>query len=156
VLGVTSDEAGLRGKLGEMFVELSSRSQTLVERQIRLIDELEQGEQDAGRLASLFKMDHIATRMRRHSQNLLVLAGHELPGRWSQPVALIDVIRAAVSELEEYERVSLTAQPGIAISGSAVKDVVHLLAELARTPRRCPRPAPRLMSPAARWPAAGS
>ncbi len=131
VLGLTSDEAGLRGKLGEMFVELSSRSQTLVERQIKLIDELEQGEQDAGRLASLFKMDHIATRMRRHSQNLLVLAGHELPGRWNQPVALADVIRAAVSELEEYERVSLTAQPGIAVSGSAVKDVVHLLAELA-------------------------
>jgi signal transduction histidine kinase len=131
VLGLTSDEAGLRGKLGDMFVELSSRSQTLVERQIRLIDELEQGEQDAGRLASLFKMDHIATRMRRHSQNLLVLAGHELPGQWSQPVALVDVIRAAVSELEEYERISLTAQPGIAVSGSAVKDVVHLLAELA-------------------------
>ena len=131
MLGLTSDEAGLRGKLGEMFVELSSRSQTLVERQIRLIDELEQGERDAGRLASLFKMDHIATRMRRHSQNLLVLAGHELPGRWSQPVALADVIRAAVSELEEYERVSVSAQPGIAVSGAAVKDVVHLLAELA-------------------------
>ena len=131
VLGVTSDEAGLRGKLGEMFVELSSRSQALVERQIRLIDELEQGEQDTGRLASLFKMDHIATRMRRYSQNLLILAGHELPGRWSQPVALIDVIRAAVSEIEEYERVSLSAQPGIAVSGTAVNDVVHLLAELA-------------------------
>jgi signal transduction histidine kinase len=131
VLGLTSDEAGLRGKLGEMFVELSSRSQTLAERQIRLIDELEQGEHDAGRLASLFKMDHIATRMRRHSQNLLVLAGHELPGRWSQPAALADVIRAAVSELEEYERVSLSAQPGITVSGAAVKDVVHLLAELA-------------------------
>ncbi len=131
VLGVTSDEAGLRGKLGEMFVELSSRSQTLVERQIRLIDELEQGEQDAGRLASLFQMDHIATRMRRHSQNLLVLAGHELPGQWSQPVALADVIRAAVSELEEYGRISLSAQPGITVAGSAVKDVVHLLAELA-------------------------
>jgi signal transduction histidine kinase len=131
VLGLTSDEAGLRGKLGEMFVELSSRSQTLVERQIRLIDELEQDEQDAGRLASLFKMDHIATRMRRHSQNLLILAGHELPGRWSQPVALADVIRAAVSEIEEYERVSLSAQAGITVSGTAVKDLVHLLAELA-------------------------
>ncbi len=131
VLGLTSDEAGLRGRLGEMFAELSSRSQALAERQIRLIDELEQGEQDAGRLASLFTMDHIATRMRRHSQNLLILAGHELPGRWSQPVALADVIRAAVSELEEYERISLTAQPGIAVSGGAVKDVVHLLTELA-------------------------
>ena len=130
MLGVTSDEAGLRGKLGEMFVELSSRSQALVERQIRLIDELEQGEQDSGRLASLFKMDHIATRMRRYSQNLLVLAGHELPGEWNRPVALVDVIRAAVSQIEDYERVSLDAQPGISVSGPAVKDVVHLLAEL--------------------------
>ncbi len=130
VLGVTSNEAGLRGKLGEMFVELSSRSQAMVERQIRLIDELEQGEQDAGRLSSLFKMDSIATRMRRYSQNLLILAGHELPGRWSQPVALIDVIKAAVSEIEEYERVSLSAEPGIAVTGPAVRDVVHLLAEL--------------------------
>jgi signal transduction histidine kinase len=131
VLGLTSNEAGLRGKLGEMFVELSTRSQALVERQIRLIDELEQGEQDAERLASLFKMDHIATRMRRYSQNLLVLAGHELPGDWNQPVALVDVIRAAASEIEDYERVSLNAQAGIAIAGPAVKDVVHLLAELA-------------------------
>jgi signal transduction histidine kinase len=130
VLGVTSDEAGLRGKLGEMFVELSSRGQALVERQIRLIDELEQGEQDSGRLASLFKMDHIATRMRRYSQNLLVLAGRELPGEWDRPVALVDVIRAAVSQIEDYERVSLDAQPGISVAGPAVKDVVHLLAEL--------------------------
>ena len=130
VLGLTSNEAGLRGKLGEMFVELSTRSQALVERQIRLIDELEQGERDSERLASLFKMDHIATRMRRYSQNLLILAGHELPGRWSQPATLVDVIRAAVSEIEDYERVSLSAQPGIAVSGPAVNDVVHLIAEL--------------------------
>jgi hypothetical protein len=102
-----------------------------VERQIRLIDELEQGERDTQRLANLFKMDHIATRMRRYSQNLLVLAGHELPGRWNEPVTLVDVIRAAVSEIEEYERVSFSTQPGIAVSGPAVNDVVHLVAELA-------------------------
>src|SRR5581483_9585628 len=118
-------------KLGEMFVELSSRSQALVERQLRLIDELERGERDAERLASLFKLDHIATRMRRNSQNLLVLAGHELPGEWSRPVALVDVMRAAVSQIEDYERVSLSAQPGISVSGSAVKDEMHLLSELA-------------------------
>jgi len=131
VLGVTSNDAGLRGKLGEMFVELSSRSQALVERQLRLIDELERGERDAERLASLFKMDHIATRMRRYSQNLLVLAGHELPGEWSRPVSLVDVIRAAASQIEDHERVSLSAEPGVSVSGPAVKDVVHLLAELA-------------------------
>ena len=69
--------------------------------------------------------------MRRYSQNLLVLAGHELPGRWNEPVTLVNVIRAAVSEIEEYERVSLRTQPDIAVSGPAVNDVVHLIAELA-------------------------
>ncbi len=131
VLRLAANEAGLRGKLDEMFVDLSCRSQSLVERQIRLIDELEQGEQDTERLANLFKMDHIATRMRRYSQNLLVLAGHELPGRWNEPVTLVNVIRAAVSEIEEYDRVSFSVPPGIAISGGAVNDVVHLVAELA-------------------------
>ena len=131
VLRLAANEAGLRGKLNEMFVDLSCRGQSLMERQIRLIDELEQGEQDTERLASLFKMDHIATRMRRYSQNLLVLAGRELPGRWNEPVTLANVIRAAVSEIEEYERVSFGTQPGIAVSGPAVNDVVHLIAELA-------------------------
>ena len=131
MLRLAASEAGLRGKLSDMFVELSARGQSLVERQIRLIDELEQGEQDTERLAGLFRMDHIATRMRRYSQNLLVLAGRELPGRRNQPVTLVDVIRAAASEIEEYGRVSLSAQPGIAVSGAAASDVVHLIAELA-------------------------
>jgi signal transduction histidine kinase len=131
VLRLAANEAGRRGKLNEMFVDLSCRSQSLVERQIRLIDELEQGEQDTERLANLFKMDHIAARMRRYSQNLLVLAGHDLPGRWNEPVTLVNVMRAAVSEIEDYQRVSFSLQPGIAISGPAVNDVVHLIAELA-------------------------
>ncbi len=114
-----------------MFVNLSRRSQSLVERQIRLIDDLEQGEQDAERLGSLFQMDHLATRMRRNSENLLVLAGHDSSRRWNQPVALVDVLRAAVSEIEQYERVSLNVQPGISVRGHAVNDAVHLLAELA-------------------------
>ncbi|MBO0832549.1 MAG: hypothetical protein J2P29_11340, partial [Actinobacteria bacterium] len=100
-------------------------------RQIKLIDDLEQGEQDADRLSNLFQMDHLATRMRRNSENLLVLAGHEATRRWNQPVALVDVLRAAVSEIEQYERVRLNVQPGIAVRGHAVNDVVHLLAELA-------------------------
>ncbi len=131
MLRLAASEAGLRGKLSDMFVELSARGQSLVERQIRLIEELEQGEQDTERLAGLFRMDHIATRMRRYSQNLLVLAGRELPGRRNQPVTLVDVIRAAASEIEEYGRVSLSAQPGIVVSGAAASDVVHLIAELA-------------------------
>src|SRR5215472_5287229 len=128
---LAANEAALRGNVNAMFVNLSRRSQSLVERQIRLIDDLEQGEQDSERLANLFQMDHLATRMRRNSENLLVLAGHEVSRRWSGPVGLVDVLRAAVSEIEQYERVSLTVQPGIAVRGQAVNDVVHLLSELA-------------------------
>jgi signal transduction histidine kinase len=130
-LRLAANEAALRGNVNAMFVNLSRRSQSLVERQIRLIDDLEQGEQDPDRLASLFQMDHLATRMRRNSENLLVLAGHDATRRWNQPVALVDVLRAAVSEIEQYERVTLNVQPGIAVRGHAVNDVVHLLAELA-------------------------
>jgi signal transduction histidine kinase len=130
-LRLAANEAALRGNVNAMFVNLSRRSQSLVERQIRLIDDLEQGEQEPDRLASLFQMDHLATRMRRNSENLLVLAGHEATRRWNQPVALVDVLRAAVSEIEQYERVTLNVQPGIAVRGHAVNDVVHLLAELA-------------------------
>ncbi len=129
-LRLAATEAALRGNVNAMFVNLSRRSQSLVERQIRLIDELEQGEQDSERLASLFQMDHLATRMRRNSENLLVLAGHESSRRWNQPVPLVDVLRAAISEIEQYERVMLNVQPGIAVRGPAVNDVVHLIAEL--------------------------
>ena len=131
MLRLADNEAGLRGKLSEMFTELSGRGQTLMEHQLRLIDELGQTELDAGRRASLVTMNHLATRMRRYSQNLLVLAGHELPGRWNRPVMLVDVIRAAVAQTGEYERVSVSVQPDIAVSGPAVIDVVHLIAELA-------------------------
>jgi signal transduction histidine kinase len=130
-LRLASNEAALRGNVNAMFVNLSRRSQSLVERQIRLIDDLEQGEQDAERLSNLFQMDHLATRMRRNSENLLVLAGHEVSRRWTQSVALVDVLRAAVSEIEQYERVTLNVQPGISVRGQAVNDVVHLIAELA-------------------------
>jgi signal transduction histidine kinase len=130
-LRLAANEAALRGNVSAIFVNLSRRSQSLVERQISLIDGLEQGEQDAERLANLFKMDHLATRMRRNSENLLVLAGHELLSRGNQPVALVDVIRAAVSEIEEYERVRLDVQQGLMVHGPAVNDVVHTVAELA-------------------------
>jgi signal transduction histidine kinase len=127
---LAANEAALRGNVNAMFVNLSRRSQSLVERQIRLIDDLEQGEQDPERLSNLFQMDHLATRMRRNSENLLVLAGQELPRRRNQPVALVDVLRAAVSEIEQYERVSMNVQPGISVRGQAVNDAVHLVAEL--------------------------
>jgi signal transduction histidine kinase len=127
---LAADEAMLRGNLNAMFINLSRRSQSLIERQLSLIDSLEQSEQDSGRLSSLFRLDHLATRMRRNSENLLVLAGHEVSRRWSQPVPLVDVLRAAISEIEQYERVVLNVQPGIVVVGQAVNDVVHLVAEV--------------------------
>ena len=130
MLRMAANEAALHGKLDTMFVNLSHRSQSLAERQIRLIQSLEQREQDRERLASLSRMNRIATRMYRNSQNLLILAGHELSIGWNQPTALVTVVRAAVSEIEEHERVSLNQQPDIAVAGPAVNDVVHMLAEL--------------------------
>lgn len=130
-LRLAADEARVRGNINAMFVNLSRRSQALVERLIKHIDDLEQGEQDPERLGNLFHMDHLATRMRRNSENLLVLAGHDLSRHTNEPVTLVDVLRAAVSEIEEYERVSLMSDPTVAVRGAAVNDVVHLLAELA-------------------------
>ncbi len=127
---LAGEESRLRSNVNAMFVNLSRRSQTLVERQITLIDGLEQGEQDEQRLGNLFKLDHLATRMRRNSENLLVLAGQDPPRRWSQPVKLVDVARASLSEVENYERVLLQVPDGISIAGQAVNDIIHLLAEL--------------------------
>jgi signal transduction histidine kinase len=128
---LAGDEAMLRTNLNAMFVNLSRRSQTLIERQLGIIDRLEQSEQDSDRLSSLFRLDHLATRMRRNSENLLVLAGHEAPRKWSQPVPLVDVLRAAISEIEQYERITLSVQPGVMVTGRVASDVVHLVAELA-------------------------
>jgi signal transduction histidine kinase len=127
---LAGEEALLRANLNAMFVNLSRRSQTLVERQIDIIDILEQSEQDPDRLSSLFRLDHLATRMRRNSENLLVLAGHEAPRKWTEAVPLVDVLRASISEIEQFERVTLNVQPGMVIAGRAANDVVHLVAEL--------------------------
>ena len=127
---LAGDEAMLRANLNAMFVNLSRRSQSLIERQLGIIETLEQSEQEPERLSSLFRLDHLATRMRRNSENLLVLAGHEAPRKWSQPVPLVDVLRAAVSEIEQYERINLSVQPGVVVAGRTASDVVHLAAEL--------------------------
>jgi len=127
---LASNEAMLRNSFNAMFVNLSRRSQSLIERLVRMIDSLEQNEGDPERLSNLFAMDHLVTRMRRNSENLLLLAGHEGARKWSEPVSLADVARAAVSEIEQYSRVTLKIQPGIAVTGPAVSDVVHLLAEV--------------------------
>ncbi|MGV9380696.1 nitrate- and nitrite sensing domain-containing protein [Nonomuraea sp. NPDC003707] len=127
---LAGDEAKLRANVNAMFVNLSRRSQTLVERQLQLIEGLEQGEEDEQRLANLFRLDHLATRMRRNSENLLVLAGQEAARKWSEPVPLVDIARASLSEVENYERVQIQIPSGTLIVGPAVTDAVHLLAEL--------------------------
>lgn len=124
------EQAQLRGRINAMFVNLSQRSQSLVERQLELIDHLESGEQDPDLLASLFKVDHLATRMRRNGENLLVLAGEEAGRRWRAPVRLVDVLRAATSEVEQYQRVQLRGLVTADVDGRAVNDIVHLIAEL--------------------------
>ncbi len=127
---LASEQAGLRRNVNAMFVNLSRRSQGLVERQLKLIDELETGEQDPDQLANLFKLDHLATRMRRNAENLLVLAGEDAGRRWGRPIPLVDVLRAATSEVEQYHRIQLTGVPDVEVMGHAVNDLVHLVAEL--------------------------
>jgi len=127
---LAGNEAMLRGNVSAMFISLSRRSVPLIDRLTRMIDELEQNEDDPERLSSLFAMDHLITRMRRNSENLLVLAGEEPVRKWSEPVPLADVARAATSEIEQYGRIVLNVQPGIVVSGQAAADVVHLLAEI--------------------------
>ncbi|MFE3450671.1 nitrate- and nitrite sensing domain-containing protein [Nonomuraea sp. NPDC059194] len=127
---LAGDEAKLRANVNAMFVNLSRRSQTLVERQLQLIEGLENGEENEQRLSDLFRLDHLATRMRRNSENLLVLAGQEAARKWTQPVELVDIARASLSEVEGYERVNIQVPTGTLVAGPAVTDVVHLLAEL--------------------------
>jgi signal transduction histidine kinase len=127
---LASEQAMLRANVNSMFVNLSRRSQSLVQRQLRLIDELENSEQDPDQLANLFKLDHLATRMRRNGENLLVLAGEEPGRKWSQAVRLLDVLRAGASEVEQYERVQLQGLPDTNVVGRVVNDLVHLVAEL--------------------------
>ncbi|MFD8194885.1 sensor histidine kinase [Streptomyces wuyuanensis] len=127
---LAAEQALLRGNVNAIFTNLSRRNQSLIEGQLTLITDLENNEADPDQLENLFKLDHLATRMRRNGENLLVLAGEEPGRRWNQPVPLVDVLRAASSEVESYERIELTGVPETEIHGQAVTDLVHLLAEL--------------------------
>ena len=127
---LAAEQALLRGNINAMFTNLSRRSQGLIQRQLSLISELESREADPDQLASLFKLDHLATRMRRNGENLLVLAGEDPGRRWTRPVPLVDVLRAAASEVEQYERIELASVPSAEVAGRVVNDLVHLLAEL--------------------------
>ncbi|MFC4146969.1 nitrate- and nitrite sensing domain-containing protein [Micromonospora mangrovi] len=124
------DEVTLRRGLNEVFLNIARRSQGLVHRQLALLDRMERHAEDPDELAGLFQVDHLATRLRRHAEDLVILAG-AAPGRgWRNPVATVDVIRGAISEVESYDRVDVgTVQPA-GVLGRAVGDVIHLLAEL--------------------------
>ncbi|MEV4975200.1 sensor histidine kinase [Streptomyces scopuliridis] len=127
---LAAEQAMLRGNVNAIFTNLSRRNQSLIEGQLSLISDLENNEGDPDQLENLFKLDHLATRMRRNGENLLVLAGEEPGRRWNQPVPLVDVLRAASSEVESYARIELSGVPETEIHGQSVTDLVHLLAEL--------------------------
>ncbi|BFV56148.1 nitrate- and nitrite sensing domain-containing protein [Kitasatospora sp. CMC57] len=113
-----------------VFVNLARRSQVLVHRQLTLLDTMERRTEDPEELEDLFRLDHLTTRMRRHAEGLIILSG-AAPGRgWRNPVPLVDVVRAAVSEVEEYARVEVHRLPFVAVAGQAVADLTHLIAEL--------------------------
>ncbi|WDZ86777.1 sensor histidine kinase [Micromonospora cathayae] len=126
-----AEQAALRASVATMFVNLARRSQILVDRLIGHLDRLERGEEDPDRLAELFQLDHLATRMRRNDENLLVLAGADSTRVQRQPAALIDVLRAAQSEVEHYTRIEFgVIDRDIEVAAHAVNDLVHLVAEL--------------------------
>ncbi|RKN42025.1 nitrate- and nitrite sensing domain-containing protein [Micromonospora endolithica] len=124
------DEVALRRGLNEVFLNIARRSQGLVHRQLALLDKMERGTEDPDELAALFGVDHLATRLRRHAEDLVILAGSP-PGRgWRQPVAMVDLIRGAIGEVESYDRVDIAAVTPAGTAGRAVGDLMHLLAEL--------------------------
>lgn len=129
-LRLAAEQALLRLEVSALFVALSRRGQSLVHRQLQLIDEFERTEEDPDNLARLFALDHLAARMRRNEENLLVLAGGEPGRRFEQPVVLTDVIRAAAAEIEDYKRVNAPSAEDVWVAAHAVGDVIHLLAEL--------------------------
>jgi signal transduction histidine kinase len=129
-LRLAAEQALLRLEVSALFVALSRRGQSLVHRQLQLIDEFERTEEDPDNLARLFALDHLAARMRRNEENLLVLAGGEPGRRFERPVVLTDVIRAAAAEIEDYKRVDAPSAEDVWVAANAVGDVIHLLAEL--------------------------
>ncbi|PYC80901.1 histidine kinase, partial [Streptomyces tateyamensis] len=124
------EQAELRRGISAVFVNLARRSQVLLHRQLTLLDTMERRTEDPAELEDLFKLDHLTTRMRRHAEGLIILSGGS-PGRaWRKPVRLVDVVRAAVGEVEDYARVIVRPFPSTGLLGSAVADVTHLVAEL--------------------------
>ncbi|TMQ91091.1 sensor histidine kinase [Actinomadura soli] len=130
VLAAAEGEVGARRGISEVFVNLARRNQALLHRQLGLLDTMERRTEDPSELSDLFRLDHLATRMRRHAEGLVILGGKTAGRGWRRPVPLVDVVRGAVAEVEDYPRVRVQPLPRIALLGSAVADVIHLLAEV--------------------------
>jgi signal transduction histidine kinase len=125
------DESRLRRGISDVFRNLAGRSQSLLHRQLTLLDGMERRATEPDELEDLFRIDHLTTRMRRHAEGLIILSG-EAPARgWRQPVPLVDVLRAAVAEVEDYTRIRVLCRTNAAVAGHAVADLIHLIAELA-------------------------
>ncbi|QFG27440.1 sensor histidine kinase [Actinomadura sp. WMMB 499] len=130
VIIAAEGEIAARRGISEVFVNLARRNQALLHRQLSLLDTMERRTEDPAELSDLFRLDHLATRMRRHAEGLVILAGKTAGRGWRRPVPLVDVVRGAVAEVEDYPRVRVQPLPRVSLLGSAVADVVHLLAEV--------------------------
>ncbi|SEG90283.1 Signal transduction histidine kinase [Actinacidiphila yanglinensis] len=126
----TVRQADMRKGVSDVFVNLARRSQVLLHRQLTLLDAMERRTEQPEELSDLFRLDHMTTRMRRHAEGLVILSGAAPSRQWRKPVQLMDVVRAAVAEVEDYERVEVRRLPRLAVAGAAVADLTHLLAEL--------------------------
>ncbi|MEU3501355.1 nitrate- and nitrite sensing domain-containing protein [Streptomyces hundungensis] len=123
-------QADMRRGVSEVFVNLARRNQVLLHRQLTLLDAMERRTEDTDELADLFRLDHLTTRMRRHAEGLVILSGAAASRQWRKPVQLMDVVRAAVAEVEDYERIEVRRLPRLGVGGPAVADLTHLIAEL--------------------------
>lgn len=123
-------QADMRRGVSEVFVNLARRNQVLLHRQLTLLDTMERRTENSDELADLFRLDHLTTRMRRHAEGLVILSGAAPSRQWRKPIQLMDVVRAAVAEVEDYERIEVRRLPRIGVGGPAVADLTHLIAEL--------------------------
>ncbi|HEX5532175.1 MAG TPA: nitrate- and nitrite sensing domain-containing protein [Actinomycetales bacterium] len=142
---VAQEQAALRGSIAAMFVNVARRDQVLLSRQLAFIDQLERSEENPETLEDLFKLDHLATRMRRNAESLLVLAGIDTGRRLRRPMPLSDVIRTASSEIEHYERVDLALRVDPPMVGHMALSTAHLLAELLENATRYSDPHTRVV-----------
>ncbi|MPY50072.1 sensor histidine kinase [Streptomyces acidicola] len=123
-------QSELRDGISEVFVNLARRSQVLLHKQLTLLDTMERRTEDTEELADLFRLDHLTTRMRRHAEGLVILSGAAPSRQWRKPIQLMDIVRASVAEVEDYERIEVRRLPRVAVTGPAVADLTHLVAEL--------------------------